>query len=250
MLNVVIPMAGRGSRFAKVGYEDPKPLIKIDGVEMTRLVIANLRPKCEHRFIFLCLKEHIDKYNLDEKLKSWTDNCVIVPVDTVTEGAACTVLLAKQYIDNDDNLMIANSDQWIDYDINKYLDVMQTSSADGLIMTMKATDPKWSFVEFDPTGNVIAVREKQPVSDEATVGIYNFKKGKDFVRGAEQMIAENHRENGEFYVAPVYDYLIADNKKIAICNIGNAMYGIGTPEDLNLFLTLDVCKKAVKAAVL
>lgn len=251
MLNIVIPMAGRGSRFSKAGFQDPKPLIKLEGKEMIRLVIGNLKPNCKHRFIFLCLQEHMEKYQVDKKLKEWCPECVVVPVKEVTEGAACTVLLAEQYINNNDSLMIANSDQWVDIDINDYLNSM--GDADGHIMTMKANDPKWSYVRFDQEKRVCEVVEKQVVSDEATVGIYNFKTGKDFVRYAHEMIEKDLRVNGEFYVAPVYNQLILQNgKRISIYNIGSdtkGMYGLGIPQDLNNFLNLDVCKKAIEKAV-
>lgn len=250
MLNIVIPMAGRGSRFAKAGYADPKPLIKVNGVEMIRLVVGNLKPNYDHRFIFMCLQEHIDLYQVDKKLASWCPGCVVVPVKEVTEGAACTVLLAEKYIDDENPLMIANSDQWVDIDINDYLDALKDS--DGLIMTMKADDPKWSYVGFDEQGTVSKVVEKQVVSDEATVGIYNFARGCDYVAYAKQMIDKNLRVNGEFYVAPVYNQMIEENKKLVIYNIGTeakGMYGLGIPEDLNYFLTLEQCKKAIGKAV-
>lgn len=247
MLNIVIPMAGKGSRFASAGYEDPKPLIKVNGIEMIRLVIGNLKPDCDHRFIFMCLQEHINKYSVDKKLEKWCPGCIVIPVKEVTEGAACTVLLAEEYINTNDPLMIANSDQWVEIDINEYLKSGENS--DGLIMTMKADDPKWSFVRFGEDGKVCEVVEKQVVSDEATVGIYNFAHGKDYVAYAHKMIDANLRVNGEFYVAPVYNQMIAKKGKIAIYNIGTdteGMYGLGIPEDLNNFLTLDVCKKAIK----
>lgn len=250
MLNIVIPMAGRGSRFSEAGYKDPKPLIKVEGKEMIRLVIGNLRPACEHRFIFLCLQEHIDRYQVDEKLKKWCPGCIVVPVKEVTEGAACTVLLAEQYINNDDPMMIANSDQWVDICIDDYLNSEKV--AEGLVMTMKANDPKWSYVRFDKNGKACEVIEKQVVSDEATVGIYNFKHGRDFVHYAHKMIDENLRVNGEFYVAPVYSQMINEGKPISIYNIGTdteGMYGLGIPNDLKRFLALDVCKKAIKKSV-
>lgn len=250
MLNIVIPMAGRGSRFANAGYVDPKPLIKVEGKEMIRLVIGNLKPSCEHRFIFMCLQEHIDKYQVDKKLSEWCPGCIVVPVKRVTEGAACTVLLAEKYINSDDSLMIANSDQWVDTDINEYL--KSGEGYDGFIMTMKAHDPKWSFVRFDKEDRVCEVVEKKVVSDEATVGIYNFAHGKDYVKYAHKMIDSNLRVNGEFYVAPVYNQMIEDAGVVSVYNIGTdiqGMYGLGIPEDLNYFMTLDVCKKALEIAV-
>ena len=249
MLNIVIPMAGRGSRFQKEGYTLPKPLIPVLGKPMIQVVINNLRPKVAHRFIFICLQEHLEKYQVAEKLKAWAGaGTEIVTVDQVTEGAACTVLLAKEFINNDEPLMIANSDQWIDTDINDYLETMNRENADGLIMTMWANDPKWSFVRFNEKHEIIEVVEKEVVSNEATVGIYNYKHGKDFVRAAEQMIAKNYRVNGEFYVAPVYNELIREGKKIIIYNIGkeaDGMYGLGTPSDLKLFESLPISKRSI-----
>ena len=150
MLNIVIPMAGRGSRFAEAGYIMPKPLIDVHGRYMIEYVIENLRPNREHRFIFICQEEHLQKYDLKEKLEQLSPNCEVISIDHITEGAACTVLLAEKFIDNDDELMIANSDQYVDTDINSYLDAMKVY--DGLIMTMPADDPKWSFIKYNQDG--------------------------------------------------------------------------------------------------
>lgn len=244
MLNIVIPMAGRGSRFAQEGYELPKPLIGVHGKPMIEYVTKNIRPACEHRFIYLCLQEHMDKYNLENHLKTMSPGCIVVPVNEVTEGAACTVLLAEEYIDNDDALMMANSDQYVDIDINDYL--AKAGDNDGLIMTMTADDPKWSFVKYDEDGYVTMVREKEVISNEATVGIYNFTRGADFVRYAHQMIEKNIRVNNEFYVAPVYNEMIEDGKRVVYFNIGsedNGMYGMGIPDDLQKFLKNPISRK-------
>jgi dTDP-glucose pyrophosphorylase len=247
MLTIVIPMAGRGSRFANAGYTDPKPLIPIQGTPMIKVVIDNLRPSRDHRFVFICQREHVEAYGLNEKLETWAPGCIIVQIDTVTEGAACTVLLAKDHI-GDGPLMIANSDQYIDIDINDYLAIGDRDGIDGLIMTMTADDAKWSYVGLNDQNLVNRVVEKQVISNEATVGIYNFARGKDFLHGAERMIAEDKRVNGEFYVAPVYEELIEDGARIAIMNIGreaSGMYGLGIPADLDLFLSLPVLQRAL-----
>ena len=249
MLNIVIPMAGAGSRFAKAGYTHPKPLIPVSGVPMIRLVIENMRPARQHRFIFICQQAHIEAYCLEEKLTRWGgDNAVVLGIDGVTEGAACTVLTSKASIDNDDPMMIVNSDQWCDVDINDYLEKMEAERLDGIIMTMKASDPKWSFVGLGESGRVISVVEKQAISDEATVGIYNFRRGADFVRAGEAMIAAGERVNNEFYVAPVYNRLIGEGQQVGIFNIGAeaaGMYGLGIPADLELFKSLPALEKAL-----
>ncbi len=240
MLNIVVPMAGRGRRFAEAGYEMPKPLIDIYGHHMIEYVIRNIKPDLEHRFIFICQLEHLNKYDLEVALRTSAPNCIIIPIDHITEGAACTVLLARNYIDTDDALMIANSDQYVDIDIDDYLEKMDT--LDGLIMTMPASDPKWSFIKYDDNGLVTEVREKEVISNEATVGIYNYQHGKDFVKYADQMIEKNIRVNNEFYVAPVYNEMIQAGHKIGFYDIGQKMYGLGIPADLEYFISQDFSK--------
>jgi NDP-sugar pyrophosphorylase family protein len=249
MLNIVVPMAGAGSRFAREGYKDPKPLIPVNGVPMIQVVINNLAPLRPHRFIFVCQQAHVETYGLDEKLPMWAPGCQIIGLHGVTEGAACTVLSARDLIDNDDELMIANSDQYVDVDIDDYLGSMAKNHLDGLIMTMCADDPKWSFVGLDARNLVTRVVEKEVISNEATVGIYNFKRGADFVAAADRMIAQELRVNNEFYVAPTYNQMIEGGKSIGIYNVGEegrGMYGLGTPADLNLFLALPVLSKATE----
>lgn len=247
MLNIVIPMAGKGSRFRDAGFDLPKPLIPIHGVPMVRLVIENLRPHISHRFIFLCLAEHLAAFSLKPKLREWAPGCVIISIDQVTDGAACTVLLAREFIDSQDPLMIANSDQWVDVKIDDYLATMETEGVDGLIMTMTADDPKWSFVRVNESGAIVEVVEKQVVSNEATVGIYNFRVGGDFVRAAERMIVKGERVNGEFYVAPTYNQLISEGAHIISYNVGHeggGMYGLGIPADLWLFESMPISQHA------
>lgn len=241
MINIVVPMAGKGSRFKTEGFPMPKPLIPVKNKPMIQLVIDNLKPRRPHRFIFICLEEHLADHNLENLLKTWAPGALVIPLKEVTEGAACTVLLAEKFINNSTPLMIANCDQWVDIDINHYLAESDKPNLDGLIMTMKANDPKWSFVRFNPSGKIDGVLEKQVVSDEATVGIYNFKRGSDYVSAAKSMIAKNKRVNGEFYVAPVYNELIETGAKLGIYNVGselNGMYGLGIPSDLKKFLEI------------
>lgn len=237
-LTIVIPMAGRGSRFSDAGYADPKPLIPVGPSPMIKLVIDNLTPSGPHRFVFICQAQHVEEYGLREKLEAWAPGCSIVELNGVTEGAACTVLAAREHI-GAGPLMIANSDQYVDVAIDDYLAAQD--GLDGLIMTMSADDPKWSFVGFDDAGAVNRVIEKEVISNEATVGIYNFTSGQDFVQAANAMIAAGKKVNGEYYVAPVYNEMIDSGRKIGIYNVGAeaaGMYGLGTPADLNLFISL------------
>lgn len=240
-------MAGRGSRFAENGYTLPKPLIDINGKHMIEIVINNLKPSCEHRFIFICQSEHVEKYYLDRVFSNACEKYEIIGINGITDGAAITVLKAKYFIDNSSPLMIANSDQWVDLDINKYLTDMEERKLDGTMLTMKANNPKWSYAKIDVDGMVSEVVEKKVISNEATVGIYNFAKGSDFCKFADYMIEKNIRSNGEFYVAPVFTFMANHGNKIGIYNIGeeaNGMYGLGIPDDLELFLSLDAYKVA------
>jgi dTDP-glucose pyrophosphorylase len=249
-LQIVVPMAGRGSRFANAGYTTPKPLIPVGGRPMIQWVIENTRPQRAHHFTFICLTEHLEKFpEVPAELKRICPGCNIVAVRAVTEGAACTVLLAKNFINSDDPLMIANSDQIVDLNIDDYLAAGDAPDVSGLIMTFWADHPKWSYCRMRADNSVSEVVEKQVVSNEATVGIYNFRQGKDFVRAAENMIAKDLRVNGEFYVAPVYNQLIGEGSKVITVKTGaerSGMYGLGIPEDLDFFKTTEHYRRREK----
>lgn len=232
-LNVLIPMAGAGSRFEQAGYTFPKPLIDVKGRPMIQVVTDNLNIKAN--YIYVVQKEHRKKYNLDTLLDLITPGCKIVEVDGVTEGAACTALLAKKHIDNNNPLFFANSDQFVEWDSNEFMYKMNETEADGGIVTFKATHPKWSFAKVDENGLVTEVAEKNPISDLATVGFYYWKNGSDFVKYAEEMIEKDIRVNNEFYVCPVFNQAIQDGKQIRTFDI-KGMWGLGTPEDLNNYL--------------
>ena len=234
-MNVLIPMAGRGSRFATQGYTFPKPLIDVKGKPMIQVVTENLNIKANYTFIVQ--KEHYEKYSLQHLLNLIAPNCNIVQVDGITEGAACTTLLAKEFIDNDEPLLMANSDQFVEWDSNETLYAFSNGNCDGGIITFPATHPKWSYAKLGEDGYVSEVAEKKPISEHATVGIYWWAKGSDYVKYAEQMIEKDIRVNNEYYVCPVFNEAIQDGKKVRIKEIDKeGMWGIGTPEDLNYFL--------------
>ena len=232
-MNIIIPMAGHGSRFSQAGYTFPKPLIEVNGKPMIQKVIENL--KVDAHFVFIVQKEHREKYNLDSMLSLLAPGCNIVDVDKVTEGAACTVLLGKDFINNEEPLVIANSDQFVEWNSLDFFYKMNEQNLDGGIVSFKSTHPKWSYAKLDKDDFVLEVAEKKTISDIATVGIYYWKKGKDFVKYAEQMIDKNIRVNNEFYVCPVYNEAIKDGLKVKTFNVPK-MWGLGTPEDLNYYL--------------
>ena len=232
-MNVLIPMAGAGKRFFDAGYVFPKPLIEVNNKPMIQWVIESLNLNAN--YIFIIQKEHQEKFNIKSVLKILQPNCKIIELDHLTEGAACTTLLAKEFINNSDPLIIANSDQYINWNSSKALYDFNSKNLDGAILTFEAIHPKWSYAKCNEEGFVTEVAEKKVISKNATVGVYYWKHGSDYVNSAEQMIKKNIRVNNEFYVCPVYNEFLLKNKKVKIHNV-DKMYGLGTPEDLNNFI--------------
>lgn len=234
-MQILIPMAGEGSRFKAENYTFPKPLIDVKGCPMIQRVVENL--KFEATYIFLVRQEHLDTYSgLRDLLNSITDHkCKIITVPGLTEGAACTALLAEKELDPNDSLLIANSDQIIEYSPENFLSLVRHTSLDGMIFTFYASHPKWSFVKLDSHGCINEVAEKKPISNIATCGIYWFRKAGEFTQSAHEMIEKNIRTNNEFYIAPVFNELIEKGKSILPFFV-EKMHGIGTPEDLRVYL--------------
>lgn len=240
MINILIPMAGLGSRFAKAGYKKPKPFIDVSGKPMIVRVLENLKYP-DAKYILVAQWDHLQKEKELVKKIEHEFNAVFVPIEKLSEGTACTVLYARKFINNSVPLLIANSDQIVDIDIAAFIDDCKNRELDGSILTFvdEHKDPKWSFAKIDDNGLVKEVKEKEVISPYATVGIYLYSKGSDFVNSAVDMIARNDRGNNEFYTCPTYNYAIKDGLKIGIYNIHfNQMHGIGTPEDLNSYLKI------------
>lgn len=231
-LNVVIPMAGLGSRFENAGYSLPKPLININQKPMIQVAVENLG--IDANFIYIIQKKHRENCELDKLLNLITPNCTLIETDGLTEGAACTALLARQFINNDNPLFFSNSDQFVEWDSTEFFQKMNETDSDGGIATFNATNPNYSFVKIDENDLVQEVAEKNPISDIATVGFYYWKHGSDFVKYAEQMISKDIRVNNEFYVCPIYNEAINDGKQIRIF-MTDRFWSLGTPAELNYF---------------
>ncbi|MCA8972396.1 MAG: glycosyltransferase family 2 protein [Planctomycetes bacterium] len=239
-LQIVVPMAGLGSRFADRGYEKIKPFIDVAGRPMIARVCENLRVDGA-KFVFIAREEH--RQEIECELEPCLDGTAfeVVYIERVTEGAACTVLCARKALDLAAPMMIANSDQIVDLDMDTFVADAEERRLDGSILTFPCPDrsTKWSYVRVDVNGLVDLVREKEPISDRATVGIYWFARASTFFDGALDMVARNERVNGEFYVCPVYQEAIRGEQRIGIFDIPvAAMHGIGTPEDLEAYLSL------------
>ena len=235
MLRIVVPLGGEGKSFIDHGYPFPKPLIEIKGRPMIEVVIHNLQPSEPHEFIFICRQEHINKYALEDVLKLISPTCQVVAMPYSTAGALCSVLLAMEYFTDNSELLIANGDQYIDVPVDDFLKEARQENVDGCIMTFPSTHPKWSFAKVEG-GEVVAVAEKKPISNQATVGLYYFRHSKDFLAGAERMILKNATLGGQFYVCPVYNELILAGKRITNFAISRQeMHSLGTPDDLETF---------------
>lgn len=228
-INVLIPMAGLGSRFVEKGYALPKPLIKIFGKPMIQLVVESLDIKAN--YIFIVQKEHRVKYHLDDVLDAIAPGCRVVEVDGLTDGAARTALAAKDLINNDIPLVISNSDQVVVWSSLEFQSLLASQS---VIAMFKADDSKWSYSKIED-GHVTEVAEKKVISDNANVGIYGFRTGADYVKYAEQMIDKDIRTNNEFYIAPVYNEAIANGEGVLPFFV-DEMHGVGTPEDMNAYI--------------
>lgn len=239
MINIVIPMAGEGSRFAKAGYVKPKPFIDVAGKPMIVRVLENLAYE-DAKYILIGRKAHLEKEkDLVESIKK-NFNVEFIPIDNLTEGTACTVLYASKIINTNQPLLIANSDQIVDLNISDFIEECLNKKLDGSILTFIDInqDPKWSFAKLNNLGLVTQVKEKEAISKYATVGVYMFSKGSDFVNSAIDMIIRNDRVNNEFYTCPVYNYLIDNGGKVGVYNIDfKQMHGIGTPDDLSQYLS-------------
>ena len=234
--NILIPMAGRGSRFEEQGYTDKKPFIDVNGKPMIHRVIKNLGMEftTDYKFIMICLQEDYDKYDFSEFDKViGHDSYDVIILDDVTEGAAQTVLTAKHLINDDTPLMTMNSDQLVDWDIERLFEMCE--QFDGVIPCFYGEGNAWSYARTLDNGYVQEVAEKKQISNNATAGYYYWKKGSDFVKYAEQMIEDNSRTNGEFYVAPVYNWAVKDGKRVGVFMVDKC-YSLGTPEDLQEYL--------------
>lgn len=193
--------------------------------------------------IFIIVKkgDEIEKLR-DEWFKKIPLNINFVVLDSPTEGPADTVNKVRDQLDPEMPLIVANSDQYVDENLNEFVTSICSATSVGCILTMEAAGSKWSYVSRSIDGFVQKVVEKIEISDEATVGIYGWHKAKHFFNSFDRMVGENDRTNNEFYVAPTYNYLIEQGYLVSAENIGKVeqkIFGLGTPEDLDIFLNTE-----------
>jgi NDP-sugar pyrophosphorylase family protein len=231
-MNIIIPASGKGQRFVDAGYPKPKPFLNVDGLPMICRVTENVRSAPNDNIFWIVRDEHLPE--AEQLAKPYQAHCV--PVKNVTQGAACTALLACACIDNDEPVIVANSDQIVDFSMSSFL--LGCYGAQGGILCFPATGTKWSYARIDSTNHVLEVAEKVQISQWATAGIYYFSSVSLLTTFIEKMINSGIRVRDEFYLAPVFNELILEHLKVMAVKIGaDHMHGLGTPEDYAFYCT-------------
>lgn len=232
MLNTVVLMAGRGTRFSDLNPSRPKPLVHLHGRPLVQWVVENLRSTSPQKYIFVCQSAHVKEFKLKSVFESFGIEFEIAEINEVTQGAACSALFAGDYI-TEGEIVFANSDQYMDFSMDKFIEDCNTRKLDGSLVTMRASGSKWSYIKAGPDNLVLEVKEKVAISDIATTGVYYYRNWDLFQTAAEEMISRNDSYNNEFYLAPVYNYLLSTHK-VSHYLIGEnekEMVGLGTKED-------------------
>ena len=233
-MNLIIPMAGRGSRFANCGITLPKPLIPIKGKPMVFWALQSLRGFSFSQIIFLVLSDHEKKFKVSEELKKYVKSPFkIILINEVTEGQLSTTLAAKRYIDTDEDVLITSSDTFVKSDLaedirNKFSDTM------GIISVANVPGDSWSFARTDENGRVVEVSEKIRISEFASTGLYYFSNGHQFVQVAEMIISNCEKTQKEYYVSSVYKKYIESECRIDV-SLADEMWDMGTPNSLKIF---------------
>lgn len=233
-MNIVIPMAGLGKRFVDAGFTVPKPLIGVDGVPMYARAAQSLPLELATQLIFVCLTDQLEnglRADINNRFRKFRP--IIVTVNSVTRGQADTVLRARYIIAGETPLIIHNADTTFRSPLAQTLTTLPRNVA-GVVTVFKETDTRWSFARLDDTGSIVEVAEKTPISNWATAGMYYFRRGSDFIRLADKTIESDSRTDGEFYVGPIYNLLIAEGQRI-LPDYANEVGCMGTPEDLQKY---------------
>jgi dTDP-glucose pyrophosphorylase len=232
-MKIVMPMAGRGSRFADRGISTPKPVIDIDGQPMLAWALKSIEGLPYTKIIFVILKEHDDEHGLAGWLKNYDPNCEVIMLDDVTEGQLATVLTARDWINDDEDVLVMSCDTYVNSDMAHDI-THRAPDCEGLISVADMPGERWSFARTDELGNVVEVAEKVRISDHASTGLYYFSSGRKLVETGEEMISNQEKTRGEYYVIPVYQKYIAKGWKVGI-SIATEMWDMGNPEALALF---------------
>jgi dTDP-glucose pyrophosphorylase len=234
-MKIVMPMAGLGSRFASVGITVPKPLIVVRDKPLVKWATDSLRSIDSRDMIFVVRKEHVISHKIDTALKHLYDKATIIVIDKPTDGAACTVLKAKDSINSEEGLLILDCD--IHFRSVQFEQMIHNvpPGTKGILPVFPAEGDKWSFSKVDENWIVKEMAEKKRISNYGNIGAYFFTHGQDFVATAEKLIKENRRSNNEFYIAPIYQELISSGQKIMAVPV-DKFWNLGTPDDVKTFI--------------
>ena len=227
-MNVVIPMVGDSLDDSKIfqngGLKYGKNFIEINHKPLFQRIFESLESLEADNFIFIVNKEDVMKFHINKSLKLLNPHAKCVVAEGQTQGAACSVLLASEFIDNDDELIINNGDQITEINLQGVTNIFREKNFDGGIITFKSVHPRWSYVRTDENNHVMETSEKDPISNHATTGFYYFKYGKYFVEGAKNMIRKNAAVNEKYYVCPAYNEMVLKQKIIGFHEIENEKY--------------------------
>ena len=237
-MNIVIPMAGIGSRFSEAGFTLPKPLIDVNGEPMIVKALKSLHLPGNYHFV-IRKDEHTTK--IRETITALLPLAKFIEVDQTTSGPASSVLLFENDINNEEELVVANCDQILWWNAEMFLHNARHHALEGLLVTYYSDTPKNSYARLNRKGLVTEVREKKVISTVSLNGIHYWRRGRNFVASAKEMISlKDTAPNGEFYVGPTYNYLIKQNFRIGIYHIPNEQHhAVGTPEDLAKYINLE-----------
>jgi NDP-sugar pyrophosphorylase family protein len=237
-MNVVVMLAGDNLSFVKNGKEYPKLLTEINGKTMIEIVLEGLKllNTTENNIIFMIRKEDNDKYYLGDIIRLILPKSHIITVEGETAGAALTSLLAIEYLEEEESLVLVNGDQLLDYDENDLIEFFIKNDADAGVLVFSSLHPRWSYVRTDKDGLVIEAAEKRPISKQATAGFYYYKKTFEYIKCAKRMILKGSELNGLYYICPVFNEMILEQKNILTYSIdSNKYHSFMSPEKVKEF---------------
>ena len=224
-MRIVVPLAGSDESFKRNGYAYAKPVIEIDGRPLVEHAFDRLRPLGEQgRFVFVVRRDDDNRYFLRDMLHLLDPNSLVVRTVGASAGAACTVLLAIEHIEPDQELIISNGDQLLEFDVMAAVEDFRKRELDGGTVVFDSVHPRWSFVKTDDSGVIIEAAEKRPISRDATAGFYWFKRGQDFVDAAQRMIKKAASVNGSYFVCPAFNEMVLTQKRLGTYRIEREQY--------------------------
>lgn len=240
-LQIIMPMAGEGSRFLKEGWTTPKPLIELKGQPLFKRAISSVKiDGIPMKYSFIVRQEHIEKYGIDKGIKSFLPEANVFSVMKTTRGAVETCLIAEDAIDDGDGVIVMDCD--LEFRSEKFISLIQdilsrniNECQGGALVSFESDQPRYSYAAIDDDGYVIRTAEKEVISNHALCGAYFFGSGRKFKQIAHRLLDEPEFKKPEYYVSLLYNYLLADGEKVYLAQM-EEYYSYGTPEELKRYL--------------